>query len=238
MSPASASQAASAVPPTFYAADYELAQDLLDGDKAAWSRFDRELKPAMLSKLAITGATDADAQEVVGIVTEKLWAQRKLEAYTGSGPLAGFVRTMAANAWLEYLRKHRRMVPVTNLTREDSDADPLDTLSKDERPAPQETPLAQLLRDALLHALARTDAEALLVMRLSLLQDVKQRDLCTLWGGCHEGTISRKKTEAMEQIRDATLAYLAEREPALNISWQDLLEACGEGAEAILGPSE
>lgn len=234
MPTASAPEAA----PAFHAADYELAQDLLDGDQAAWTRFDQELKPAMLTKLAAAGATDADAQEVIGIVTEKLWAQRKLEAYTGSGPLARFVRTMAANAWLEYLRKHRRLVPVTNLTREDSDADPLETLAKDERPAPQESPLAQLLRDALLHALDRTDAEALLVMRLSLLQDVKQRDLCLLWGGCHEGTISRKKTEAMEQIRDATLAYLAEREPSLHISWQDLLEACGEGAEAILGPSE
>lgn len=233
-----AAQAASALPGSFHTADYEFAQDLLDGDKAAWARFDQELKPAMLAKLGAAGATDADAKEVVGIVTEKLWAQKKLEAYSGSGPLVGFVRTMAANAWLEYLRKHRRMVPATNLTHEDSDADPLDTLSKEERPAPQETPLAQLLRDALLHALAQTDAEALLVLRLSLLQEVKQRDLCAVWGGCHEGTISRKKTEAMEQIRDATLAYLAEKEPSLQISWQDLLEACGEGAEAILGPSE
>ncbi|SKB01089.1 RNA polymerase sigma factor, sigma-70 family [Prosthecobacter debontii] len=222
----------------FQAADYEFAQDLLDGDRTAWGRFDQELKPAMLSKLLASGATNADAQEVIGIVMEKLWAQKKLAAYTGSGPLVGFVRTMAANAWLEYLRKHRRMVPATNLTSEDSDADPLENLSRDERPAPQESPLAHLLKDALLHALAQTDAEALLILRLSLLQEVRQRDLCQLWGGCHEGTISRKKTEAMEQIRDATLAYLAEREPSLQISWQDLLEACGDGAEAILGPSE
>lgn len=222
----------------FQAADYEFAQDLLDGDRTAWSRFDQELKPAMLSKLLASGATNADAQEVIGIVMEKLWAQKKLAAYTGSGPLVGFVRTMAANAWLEYLRKHRRMVPATNLASEDSDADPLENLSRDERPAPQESPLAHLLKDALLHALAQTDAEALLILRLSLLQEVRQRDLCQLWGGCHEGTISRKKTEAMEQIRDATLAYLAEREPSLQISWQDLLEACGDGAEAILGPSE
>ena len=55
--------------------------------------------------------------------------------------------------------------------------------------------------------------------------------------GCHEGTISRKKAEALEQIRDETLAYLQEREPTLQISWQDLMEACGEGADAILGPS-
>jgi RNA polymerase sigma factor (sigma-70 family) len=192
----------------------------------------------MLSKLLASGATDADAQEVIGIVMEKLWAQKKLAAYTGSGPLVGFVRTMAANAWLEYLRKHRRMVPATNLASEDSDADPLENLSRDDRPAPQESHLALLLKDALLHALAQTDAEALLILRLSLLQEVRQRDLCQLWGGCHEGTISRKKTEAMEQIRDATLAYLAEREPSLQISWQDLLEACGDGAEAILGPSE
>jgi|GEM_PF-1223349 len=238
MSLQSASNITSALPTSFHAVDYEFAQDLLDGDKAAWTRFDQELKPAMLSKLAAAGATNADAHEVVGIVMEKLWAQKKLAAYTGSGPLIGFVRTMAANAWLEYLRKHRRMVPATNFAREDSDADPLEELSKEERAAPQESPLAELLRDALLHALSQTDAEALLVMRLSLLQDVKQRDLCTLWGGCHEGTISRKKNEAMEQIRDATLAYLAKREPSLQISWQDLLEACGEGAEAILGPSE
>ena len=67
----------------FQAADYEFAQDLLDGDRTAWGRFDQELKPAMLSKLLASGATNADAQEVIGIVMEKLWAQKKLAAYTG-----------------------------------------------------------------------------------------------------------------------------------------------------------
>jgi DNA-directed RNA polymerase specialized sigma24 family protein len=202
--------------PAFFSADFEFAQDLLEGDKLAWQRFEDELKPAIARKLAGLGATDADADEVLGIVMEKLWAQKKLTAYTGSGPLSGFLRTMAANAWLEYLRKHRRMVPATNLTDDEGEEDPMDRL---------------------IYSLTQVDAEALLIMRLSLLQDVKQRDLCLLWGGCHEGTISRKKQEALEQIRDETLAYLKEREPTLQISWQDLLEACGEGADAILGPS-
>ncbi len=223
--------------PTFHAADFEFAQDLLDGDKPAWQRFEQELKPAILRKLIGQGATNADAEEVLGIVMEKLWAQKKLAAYTGSGPLSGFVRTMAANAWLEYLRKHRRMVPATNLSDDEGD-DPMDRLARNEAEAPQESPLAQLLRDALIYSLTQVDAEALLIMRLSLLQEVKQRDLCRVWGGCHEGTISRKKQEALEQIRDETLAYLSEREPTLQISWQDLMEACGEGADAILGPSE
>jgi RNA polymerase sigma factor (sigma-70 family) len=227
----------SADTPAFYAADFEFAQDLLDGDKAAWQRFESELKPAIARKLSGLGAADADADEVLGIVMEKLWAQKKLAAYTGAGPLSGFVRTMAANAWLEYLRKHRRMVPATNLGDDEGDDDPMDRLARDEAEAPQETPLAQLLRDALIYSLTQVDAEALLIMRLSLLQEVKQRDLCLLWGGCHEGTISRKKAEALEQIRDETLAYLHEREPTLQISWQDLMEACGEGADAILGPS-
>lgn len=226
-----------AEPPAFHAADFEFAQDLLEGAPAAWSRFEQELKPAILSRLQAQGATTADADEMLGQVMEKLWARKKLAAYTGSGPLAGFVRAMASNAWLEHLRRHRRMVPAASFAGDDEGADPMDRLARDESAAPQESPLAQLLRDALLHALARVDAEALLVLRLSLLQEVKQRDLCLLWGGCHEGTISRKKQEAMVQIREETLAYLAEREPALQISWQDLMEACGEGADAILGPS-
>ena len=224
--------------PAFHAADFEFAQDLLEGDKAAWRRFDAEMKPAILSRLLAQGASAADADEVLGIVMEKLWAQKKLAAYSGGGPLAGFLRAMASNAWLELLRKHRRMVPATSLADDDDGSDPMERLARDEAAAPQETPLAQLLRDALLHAMSRVDAEALLVLRLSLLQEVKQRDLCLLWGGCHEGTISRKKQEAMEQIRDETLAYLARREPTLQISWRDLLEACGEGADAILGPSQ
>jgi RNA polymerase sigma factor (sigma-70 family) len=223
--------------PSFYGADFEFAQDLLDGLPAAWDRFEVELKPAILSRLIAQGATDADAHEVLGIVMERLWAQKKLGAYTGSGPLQGFIRTVASNHWLEYLRKHRRMIPATSLAADDETGDVMERLALDAAAAPQETPLAELLRDALQHALRLVDAEALLVMRLSLLQDVKQRDLCDLWGGCHEGTISRKKQQAMEQIRDATLAFIAEREPSLQISWQDLMEACGEGAEAILGPS-
>ncbi len=222
----------------FHRADFEFAQDLLEGDKAAWARFDAEIKPAMLARLLSQGATAADAAEVIGMVLEKIWAGQKLAAYTGSGPLLGFLRTMASNVWLEYLRKHRRMVPATSLELESDEdaAGVLDRLSEKTEAAPQESPLAGLLRDALLHALAGVDAEALLVMRLALLQGIRQRDLCAIWGGCHEGTISRKKQEALEQIRDETLAYLAEREPSLSITWQDVLEACGDGAEAILGP--
>jgi RNA polymerase sigma factor (sigma-70 family) len=227
----------SADKPAFYADDFEFAQDLIDGVATAWQRFEAELKPTITRKLSGLGATAADADEVLGIVMEKLWAQKKLAAYSGSGPLSGFLRTMAANAWLEYLRKHRRMVPATNLTNDDSDSDPMERLAHNEAAVPQETPLAQLLRDALIYSLTQVDAEALLVMRLSLLQDVKQRDLCLLWGSCHEGTISRKKQEALEQIREGTLDYLHKREPSLQISWQDLMEACGEGADAILGPS-
>jgi RNA polymerase sigma factor (sigma-70 family) len=227
--------------PLFYSADFEFAQDLLDGDAGAWARFDAELKPAILSRLLRQGATQSDADEVLGLVMEKLWAGKKLAAYTGSGPLQGFVRTMASNVWLEYLRKHRRMIPASSLNRNDEEGDGgsdiMDRLAEAADTPPQETPLAELLRDALLFALLQVDAEALLIMRLSLLQDIKQRDLCAVWGGCHEGTISRKKQEALEAIRDQTLAYLSEREPTLQITWQDLLEACGEGAEAILGPS-
>ncbi len=225
--------------PDFHSADFEFAQDLLEGDQSAWARFDAEIKPALTARLLSQGSTPADAAEVLGIVLEKLWAGQKLAAYTGSGPLLGFLRTMASNVWLEYLRKHRRMIPATNLARDSEDEDGgavMERLAPASDDAPQESPLAGLLRDALLHALAQVDAEALLVMRLALLQGIRQRDLCTVWGGCHEGTISRKKQEALEQIRDETLTYLAEREPTLSITWQDVLEACGDGAEAILGP--
>lgn len=233
--------------PTFHAADFEFAQDLLEGREEAWRRFDAEYAPAVRERLRGLGASEVDADEAMALVIEKLWTRQKLASYTGAGPLLGFVRATAANAWLEHLRKHRREIPATNLAAEDED-DPMDRLAHDAAEAggggaglgapPQETPLADLLRAALRHALDRADAEALLILRLSLLMDVKQRDLCTVWGGMHEGSISNKKKGVMQQIRDDTLAYIAAREPGLRITWQELLEACGDGAEAILGPSE
>ena len=222
---------------SFYAADFEFAQDLLAGDEEAWRRFDAEFVPGIAQRLRGMGASDADADEVQGLVIEKLWTRQKLASYTGNGPLMGFVRTTASNAWLEYLRKHRREVNASSMAGEDEDGDAMDRLARDEGEAPQESPLAELLRDALKHAMDRADAEALLILRLSLLQDIKQRDLCDIWGGVHEGTISAKKKQVMTQIRDDTLAFVAEREPTLQITWQELLEACGEGAEAILGPA-
>jgi RNA polymerase sigma factor (sigma-70 family) len=222
---------------TFHAADFEFAQDLLAGSDTAWRRFHSEFSPAIAQRLRGMGASAADADEVQGIVIERLWTRQKLASYTGHGPLMGFVRTTASNAWLEYLRKHRREVHASSLAGEEEDGDAMDRLAGEKNETPQESPLAQLLRDALQKALAQADAEALLILRLSLLQDIKQRDLCDLWGGVHEGTISAKKKQVMTQIRDDTLAYVAEREPELQITWQELLEACGEGAEAILGPS-
>ncbi|MBL9184206.1 MAG: sigma-70 family RNA polymerase sigma factor [Verrucomicrobiaceae bacterium] len=222
---------------TFHAADFEFAQDLLAGDEGAWLRFDAEYTPAIAQRLRGMGASDADADEVQGLVIERLWTRQKLASYTGQGPLMGFVRTTASNAWLEYLRKHRREVHASTLAGEDEEGDAMDRIAGEKNDAPQESPLAELLRDALKFALDRADAEALLIMRLSLLQDIKQRDLCDIWGGVHEGTISAKKKQVMTQIRDDTLGYVAEREPSLQITWQELLEACGEGAEAILGPA-
>ena len=225
-----------AVDKSFHAADFEFAQDLLAGDEEAWRRFDAEFVPGIAQRLRGMGASDADADEVQGMVIEKLWTRQKLASYTGNGPLMGFVRTTASNAWLEYLRKHRREVHASSMAGDDEGGDAMDRLARDEGDAPQETPLAELLRDALKHAMKRADPEALLILRLSLLQDIKQRDLCDMWGGVHEGTISAKKKQVMTQIRDDTLAFVAEREPNLSITWQELMEACGEGAEAILGP--
>lgn len=224
--------------PDFHASDYEFAQDLLDGDDKAWHTFHREYQPSILGKLRAIGATVSDADEVAGIVIEKLWTQRKLESYTGRGSLMGFVRAATANTWLEYLRKHRRMVTATTLQggAEEGETSTFEAITPPTPASQSEVPLAELLRDALLHALRHTDAEALLILRLSVLQGIKQRELCSLWGGCHEGTISHKKQQAMEQIRDLTMQAIREREPTLQISWQDLMEACGEGVEAILGP--
>ena len=228
---------ASSAEPSFHAADFEFAQDLLAGDEVAWRRFDSEFVPGIAQRLRGMGASDADADEVQGLVIEKLWTRQKLASYTGNGPLMGFVRTTASNAWLEYLRKHRREVNASSMAGEDEDGDAMERLAYDEGEAPQEAPLAEILRDALKHAMECADAEALLILRLSLLQDIKQRDLCDVWGGVHEGTISAKNKQVMKQIRDDTLAFVAEREPNLQITWQELLEACGVGAEAILGPA-
>lgn len=222
---------------SFYAADFEFAQDLLAGDENAWRRFNEEIVPAIVQRLRGMGASDADTDEVRGLVIERLWTRQKLASYTGSGPLMGFVRTTASNAWLEHLRKHHREVNASALEREDGEGHAMDRIGGGIIETPQESPLAELLRDALKFAIARTDAEALLILRLSLLQDVKQRDLCDLWGGVHEGTISAKKKHAMQQIRDDTLAFVAEHEPTLKITWQELLDACGEDVEAILGPT-
>ncbi len=224
--------------PEFHAADYEFAQDLLDGSDEAWRRFQHEYQPALLAKLRAIGASPADADEVLGLVIDKLWSQRKLANYSGRGPLLGFVRAAAANTWLEYLRKHRRTVTATTLQSGAAldGTTTFDAITPATPASQSEVPLAMLLKEALLHALTHTDPEALLILRLSVLQGIKQRELCLLWGGCHEGTISHKKQLAMEQIRDLTMQAVHQREPNLQITWQDLIEACGEGVEAILGP--
>lgn len=222
----------------FHAADYEFAQDLLDGSDEAWKTFQREVQPGVMQKLRALGASPADADEVLGLLIDKLWTQRKLTAYSGRGPLTGFIKAAAANTWLEYLRKHRRMVTATTLQggTEVEGESTFEAITPATPASESEVPLALLLKDALLYALRRTDAEALLILRLSILQGIKQRELCSVWGGCHEGTISHKKQLAMEQIRDLTMQAIREREPNLQITWQDLIEACGEGVEAILGP--
>ena len=146
-----------------------------------------------------------------------------LERFNGRCSLHNWLATVATHLLYDQLRRKKFRADLQ--------------LGKDERievvlerlgaimENPAESDLTRLLLASLQHAFAACPPEEHLMIRLVYFHGLAQRDLCRMWGWT-ESKVSRCLKAVMSQLKEATLAEIARRDPKLKLVWEDFEELC------------
>ena len=217
--------------------DGALVQQCQQGDPGAVAELRERHHHSLENILVARGASPGEAEEVLA----EIWAKcvpggeenpSLLEKFSGNCRLLSWLARVVTNRWLDRKRqeKFRGEPPITP-----------DVGSRTEFfyrvPAtPQDEPdgaIVALLRDSLRAAFALCTPEALVLLRLVYLHDVSQREVMRMLGWS-ESKVSRTLSRAMDDIRTATLQQLKQREPLLNLTWQDFQDLCDTEQSSFL----
>src|SRR5581483_5151920 len=91
--------------------------------------------------------------------------------------------------------------------------------------AAKEETLVGLLRDSLQAAFARCSPEAMVLLKLVYLHGLTHREIVRMLGWS-ESKVSRYLARALDEIGRRTLRELKQRDPWLELSWQDFVDLC------------
>jgi len=199
------------------------------GDPTALADLRNLHHPSLVNILRARGASMDETEELLADLWGDCVATNDeepclLDKFSGKCPLQGWLATVATRRWIDLKRKQTRRGETAQLTREDERNDPLErlpaatTLERDDV-------LVDLLRDSLQTAFATCPPEDMLMLRLVYLHGLSQREVMRMWGWS-ESKVSRKLSQAMGQIEQATLQNLKRKDSWLDLTWQDFVDLC------------
>jgi RNA polymerase sigma factor (sigma-70 family) len=217
--------------PAFWA-DLETAEAALDGDEKAAKRvLDILHAPGFRSKLINRGASDTEADDLVGDLAADCFGGEKprgglhrlLGHFNGRCPLEGYLLRVGFNRLINLKRrqKHEAELPGDEDRRED----PFDELPDSGPVEASEDAVVDLLRSAVVGALAEVDQEKLVILRLVHSYGIPQKRVGEMWE-MPESTISRAMKMLREDLQHAILRNARRLDPWLDLDWEDFLDLC------------
>jgi hypothetical protein len=90
------------------------------------------------------------------------------------------------------------------------------------------------MRGAVETAFQKCDAEDFVLVQLAHANGLLGRELAVMYS-CSEAKISRDLERARRSISAATLDYVREQDPWLELQWEDFLELCSVVSPACFG---
>ncbi|MEP7147747.1 MAG: sigma-70 family RNA polymerase sigma factor [Acidobacteriota bacterium] len=188
------------------------------GDEKAWeylvSNFDATVKSAARK----ISSNNEDAEDLASSIWAELYGLRqdtegnkksKLAYYSGRGSLAGWLRAVVSQLAIDEYRKQSRYVQIEeNRDFENLAEDASNHTGNDLVVHHADNPEELLTKEsssrdvslALKHAVETLDAEDKLVMKLYYFDDLKLKEIATMFG-YHEATASRKLVRIQTEIR-------------------------------------
>jgi RNA polymerase sigma factor (sigma-70 family) len=199
------------------------------GDRAALEDLRSQCHDALTNILRARGASPTEADDLLA----DLWADcvgsggdrpSLLEKFSGKCSALTWLATVATRRLIDLRRSQARRGQAGGLDREPADGDDLDHLPAASAHA-AEPALVDLLRTSLQAAFAGCPPEALVLLRLVYLHGLTQREITRMlrWS---EAKLSRLLSSAMQHIETATLRHLKQRDPWLDLTWQDFVDLC------------
>lgn len=220
--------------------DLHLAESALEGDAGAAKAVAAMLAdPGLTAGLRTRGASSGEAAEIVADLSGDCFGgerakgglHRLLGRYNGACPLPAFLRHVAIRRLISLKRKQASRREMS--TTDDEGRDPAEAFGGAFVVAADEVAddaLISLLREALIRARARVDAEHLIIVRLVESYGVPQKAVAAMFGW-HESKVSRAKGVLLEQLREALMAEVRAADPWLTLEWEDFLQLCAESAD-------
>src|SRR5277367_5487124 len=185
-----------------------LARACARGNEVAWEVFLTQYREVLYA--AAYGITKQDAAgreladslyaELFGMSTRKGQRQSKLASYTGRGSLAGWLRSVLAQRYVDQYRKARRLVSI-----EDQDAELL--VAMPETSAMDGDLHRRALAESIGAVLAQLAAEDRFLLHAYHLDGRNLADIATLLR-VHESTISRRLKRLGKSLRKQILKHL------------------------------
>lgn len=199
----------------------QLMRQAQQGDAEALARLRDDLQPALLGILVSRGAGRSEAEEILA----DLWsdcvpgagdATSLLAKFNGSASPLGWLARVAINRWIDAQRRRARFETDAEIDFDELPGCP--TVLADNQ-------LHAALRASLRAAFASCPPGAVLMLRLVYLHDLTQREAGQLLGWTESKT-SRALAQTMAQIKKQTLDHLRQRQPHLELTWEDFLTLC------------
>ncbi len=216
--------------------DFTLVEACLEHDAGALARLRQTYREPVTAYLVKAGAHAVEGREIV----EMLWGDLlspaaggriRLSRYDGSCALLTWLNTVAINAMLTRKRidgrRERRFIS--------SDAG--DHAEAGEQAAMMEAPLIELMREAVEFAFQNCSAEDFVLLQLEYCDQLEREDLARMFG-CSKATVSRRLESARMSVEERTMDYVRERDPWLELRWEDFLELCRTATPACFGIEE
>jgi len=185
-----------------------LARACASGSEAAWEAFLTEYREMLYSAAYSISRQDAQGRELADSLYAELFGisahgeQRrpKLALYTGKGSLAGWLRTVLAQRYVDEYRRSRRLVSI-----EDQDAQLLTATPASS--ATNEDDHRTALADSIGAAFTQLGAEERFLLSAYHLDGRNLAEIAELLG-VHESTISRKLKRLTENLRKQVFRHL------------------------------
>ena len=217
-------------------ADFNLVERCLENDADALAQLQQSYRGAVTAYLSSRGASSVEAQETV----EMLWGDLLTPASTGRTPLSRYNGKCALLTYLNLVALSRlfgRKRVTGRYERRFPSADAVEFPEPAGESASKDAPLIKLIRDAVEFAFQNCDAEDFVLVQLEYYDDLDRGDLARMFR-CSESTIHRKLENARSAVRKCALDYIRERDPWLELRWEDFIDLCRTTTLASLGVEE
>jgi RNA polymerase sigma factor (sigma-70 family) len=212
--------------------DFHLAQECLEQKHSALAYFQNNYREPLMAFLLHSGASFDEASEVIN----DLWAdclatqpdsRPRLHRYNGMCALQTWLNTVALNNLVTRKRRTQRwqkLIP-DRLPAAEDDEDAAPNGGSTQISEPEQAPLLEIMRHAVDYAFQTCNAEDFVLLQLAYCDELKVRELATMFR-CDGGTISRRLDKAQRGINAATMAHIKQRDPWLDLKWDDFVELC------------